>query len=142
MHKHLLQKTLFALLAAMAFLALGCQETSSATAQEKLTKEEARSAISKLVPDVTVISLEPSPMEGIWEVVIESKGEKGILYLDAAKKYVVAGQVVEISSGTNLTKQKFEQINKVEFDKIPLDDAIVLGSLDAKYKAVVFDDPD
>ncbi len=135
-------RLVLSLLIAAAFLAVGCQQSTSAVAAKKITKEEAEEALSPIVPDVKVISVEPSPVEGLWEVILESRGEKGIVYLDYAKKHLIAGQVLEVSSKANLTKQKFEQISRVEYEKIPLDDAMVMGNPKAKYKAVVFDDPD
>lgn len=142
MFKHLIARAALTLLLVPVLLAVGAWKSTSLAAEKELTKEEARAALSTLVPDVKIVSIAPSAVEGLWEVVIESKGEKGIVYMDRAKKNLVVGQIVDAATGKNYTKRKFDEISRVEFDRIPLEDALILGNPEAKYRAVVFDDPD
>jgi thiol:disulfide interchange protein DsbC len=110
--------------------------------KEVISKEEARKVLSVIAPDIKIISVEPSAVEGLWEVVVVTRGKNGVLYLDSARKNIISGSIIDINSRQNLTQIKFDEINKVDFSMIPLDDALVMGDPKAKHKVVVFDDPD
>jgi|GEM_PF-718993 len=106
-----------------------------------LTNEEAYNVIKQVIPDSKIIEVRSSPMKGLWEIALESKGTKGLLYLDYSKKLAFNGSIFEIKSNTNLTQKRYMEINKVDVSQIPLDDAIIMGNKEAKYKVIVFDDP-
>ena len=57
-------------------------------------------------------------------------------------EYILVGSLIKLSNGENLTKKKYELLTKVDFSSIPLEDSLVIGDPGAKYKVVVFDDPD
>jgi len=112
-----------------------------------LTKDDAASLLKDLIPNVKVVEVRVVPVKGMWEVDIESGGKKGPLYVDFSKKYVVSGSIVNIKEKKNLTQERAEELNKIvlskdDVSKIPLDDALVMGDKSAKYKVIVFDDPD
>lgn len=108
-----------------------------------LTKERAQGLLGPLLNGAKVISVAPSPLQGTWEVVLSMQGgEKTIVYLDDRKMLLVTGAIIDLRARTNITQIRQEEINTVDFSSIPLDDALVMGNRDAKYKVVVFDDPD
>jgi len=103
----------------------------------KLDKKDAEAIVKKLAPTGTVTEIKMSPVKGVWQVeVAAGEGKKGVLYLDFSKKYLMA-QIIPVES---IGKQP--PARKVDVSKIPLDDAIVLGSATAKKKVIVFTDPD
>jgi thiol:disulfide interchange protein DsbC len=93
-------------------------------------------------PSIEVLGVAMGPVEGLWEVVIEARGKKGIAYVDFSKEHVITGSVLKVSTKENLTSLRLYALSKIDLSTIPLDEAIVMGRADAKYKAVVFDDPD
>ncbi len=107
-----------------------------------LTADDAGRALKSLDPDIKILSINPAPIVGLWEVVIEAKGQKSIVYLDSEHKKVFLGSIVDVASRTNLTKKRFDEINKIDIALIPLDDALVMGDPKAKHTVIVFDDPD
>jgi thiol:disulfide interchange protein DsbC len=107
-----------------------------------LDKDQAAETLKKLIPDVKILEVQQGPIKGLWEVGMESGGKKGILYVDYSKKKIIAGNIFEIETKKNFTQESFQKINKVDFSSIPLENSIVMGNKDAKYKIVVFDDPD
>jgi thiol:disulfide interchange protein DsbC len=107
-----------------------------------LTLEEATSLITSMNPSIEVVGVAMGPVEGLWEVVIEARGKKGIAYVDFSKEHVITGSVLRVSTKENLTSLRLYALSKIDLSTIPLDEAIVMGRTDAKYKAVVFDDPD
>jgi thiol:disulfide interchange protein DsbC len=107
----------------------------------KISNEDAVNLIKENVPDVKVLEIRPAEVKGLWEFTIETKGQKGIVYVDFSKKYVISGSIFDIKNKSNLTQERFSEINKVDVSQIPLNDALVLGDKDAKFRVIVFDDP-
>ncbi|MCX7793844.1 MAG: DsbC family protein [Thermodesulfovibrionales bacterium] len=91
---------------------------------------------------VKVTGVTESPAKGIWEIFIQKDGKKGIIYLDFSKKFIMIGQIVELSTSKNITQERFTELNKIDTSKIPLDDALLMGDRKAKYRVIVFTDPD
>ena len=123
------------------------KKAASKTEKEKskageLNKEALQNALKGTIPDVKVVEARPSQVEGLTEVVIESRGQKGILYLDSSMKHIVSGSIIDLNTKVNFTQERFNEINKVDVATIPLDDALVLGDKNAKYRVIVFDDPE
>jgi thiol:disulfide interchange protein DsbC len=65
-----------------------------------------------------------------------------VVYVDFSKKYLISGALVDIKTKANLTQERFNEINKTDVSLIPLDDALVMGDIDAKKRVIVFTDPD
>jgi thiol:disulfide interchange protein DsbC len=107
-----------------------------------LNSDDATEVLKGLIPDVKVLDVRQAPLKGLWEVAIEAGGRKNIIYLDFSKKKVIAGNLVDIKTRTNYTQESFQRINKVDFSSIPLDKSVIMGDKDAKYKVIVFDDPE
>ncbi|HAM52231.1 MAG TPA: hypothetical protein DCP92_16635 [Nitrospiraceae bacterium] len=107
-----------------------------------LSKEEATTLLKELDPNIKVLEITTSPMKSLWEVDIETNGKKGLTYIDFSKKYLISGSIFTFQEKKNLTKERFEELTKVDPSKIPLDDALVMGDKNAKYKLIVFDDPE
>jgi thiol:disulfide interchange protein DsbC len=112
-----------------------------------ITKEQAKSIMDNLFPNVKIIHAQPSPITGLWEIGIDVNGIKAIVYLDYAKNHIISpqatgGNVVDLKTKTNLTQESLQNISKVDVSQIPLKDALFMGDEKAKYKVIVFDDPD
>jgi thiol:disulfide interchange protein DsbC len=84
-------------------------------------------------------------MIGLWEVSIMNKGRPGLFYVDFSKNFVVSGSIVEVKTGKNVTMEqvtKLQQSRRVDFSKIPLAQALVMGDAASPTKVAVFTDPD
>lgn len=89
-----------------------------------------------------VLDVKRSEVPGLWDVEAVYNGQKLPYYLDFSKSYLISGNVIKLKSNENVTQKNFVQMNKVDYAKIPLDDALVLGDAAAKHKIIVFDDPE
>ena len=103
-----------------------------------------------------VLAVELSELPGFWTVDAEKAGQKFPIFVDFSKKYVLAGSIIRIATGEDLTQQRMAQLNKgkaaaapssaaakkVDIKSIPVDDAILLGRADARSKVIVFTDPE
>jgi thiol:disulfide interchange protein DsbC len=112
------------------------------TESPNLTVDEALSLLKDLDPNIKVIAVKSSPIEGLWEVDIETGGRKVPVYVDFSKKHLISGSIFDIKEKKNLTQERLSEINKVDVSQIPLDDAVVMGDKNAKHRVIVFDDPD
>jgi thiol:disulfide interchange protein DsbC len=106
------------------------------------SKEQAIKTLSEMIPDIKVMNVTPSEIKGLWEISMESGGRKGIVYLDYSGKHLMAGNLFLLATKTNLTQEKMQDLTKIDVSQVPLKDALVMGDQDAKYKVIVFDDPD
>ncbi len=141
-----------AFLAASVFLAHrayafgGCEENCQKC--HSLDTKEVQQILSKMkAPDVKVLEIKMSPIGGLWEVAVEDRGMRGIMYVGFSKKYVVGGPIFEVETASNKTQQTLGEVNQkfekyVDTSKIPLDNALLLGEKDTNYKVIVFTDPD
>ncbi len=119
------------------------QPDASAATGKAPSIEEAALVVSKLDPTLKVLSVHPTAMPELWEVVIELKnGQKTVVYLNLDKKLLFAGTLFDMNSRTNLTKARQDDLNRVDFASISVDGDLVLGNPAAKKKVIVFDDPD
>jgi thiol:disulfide interchange protein DsbC len=107
-----------------------------------LTKDEALALLKELAPDINIVEIRESVVDGLWEVGVESGGKKAIVYIDSSRKYMVQGSIFDFKSKTNLTQERFTEFNKVDISLIPLDDAIVMGDKGAANRIIIFTDPD
>jgi thiol:disulfide interchange protein DsbC len=103
-----------------------------------------------------VLAVEFSEVPGFWTVDAEKAGQKFPIFIDFSKTYILAGSIIKIATGEDLTQQRITKLNngkapaapksaaarKVDFKSIPLDDAILLGRADANSKVIVFTDPE
>jgi thiol:disulfide interchange protein DsbC len=116
-----------------AAAAKGCSEC------HKLTKEEARKILAKMVDNV--VGVVQGPFPGVWEVDVARDGKTYPVYLDYSLKYLFNGQFIRLADMENLTGLRYQDLNRVDVASIPLKDAIRVGSPSAKKTVIVLSDP-
>jgi protein-disulfide isomerase len=137
-----MRKLFIILLLATTALISNIPDVFGAEESTKITNEDAQNALKDVIPDAKILDVRPAKIQGLWEIAVEAKGQKGIIYLDSSRNFAVFGSVIDLKTKTNLTQERTSELNKVDVSTIPLDDALVLGEKDAKYRVIVFDDPD
>ncbi len=87
----------------------------------------------------TIEAVKPSPIPGLYTVT----ATQGVLYVDAAGKYVLQGQLYDMQTRENLTEaHQVASLPKVDWRTLDLRDAIKTVKGNGKRKLVVFSDPD
>ena len=89
-----------------------------------------------------VIEANPTPIAGIYEVVLETGGRKEIIYSDKSGNYAVMGALIDIQNKTDVTEKRLADISKVDFDKLPLEAAVKEVRGNGSRRVAVFSDPD
>jgi len=119
---------------------MDCQKCHS------LNNQEVKVILQNLkIPQAEIVKIQLSPVKGLWEITIADKGKRGLFYVDFSKKYILRGPIFEIKSGTDKTSEHLARIpetRKVDFSRIPLQNALVMGNDQATHKVAVFTDPD
>jgi thiol:disulfide interchange protein DsbC len=90
------------------------------------------------ITDLKIDAVRPSPIEGLYEV----KSGHNIFYSNAkGTRLIAGGHIFDTRTHEDLTEDRLEQINHIDWSVLPLDKAIVSG--DPKGMAVaIFTDPD
>ncbi len=134
------------LVPARAFAFGGCEEDCMKC--HSMNTQDVQQILTKLgAAEAKPLDIKLSPVKGLWEVIIEDKGTRGVMYIGFSKRHVVAGPIFEVDTGTNKTQETFEKVNRglvryVDYAKIPLDKSLIIGEKNAKYRVAVFTDPD
>ena len=115
------------------------------TSCHTLTPTEATGYLKKI--GVTVTSVRQSPSRGLFELLVEKDGQKGILFMDYGKKHFIQGAVVNIEKLEQVIAHKNElpqpkQVTSVDVKSIPAQLAVVMGNPKGTKKLYVFTDPD
>lgn len=87
--------------------------------------------------EAQVKSVSQSPVPGLYEVVINNS----IVYTDAGGKYLIQGEILEVKTGYNITQARESEINKVNWNEFPLQNAVKVVRGNGARKMVVFADP-
>jgi len=111
-----------------------------------LTNQEMKEILRDLkAPDAEILKVQASPIRGLWEVTISNKGKPALFYVDFSKNFIVSGSIIEVKTGKNKTMErvtKLQEDRRVDFSKIPLNRALVMGDAASSKKVAVFTDPD
>jgi len=103
-----------------------------------MEKKEAEGIIKKGVPNGSVTDVKMAVVPGLWQIDFDAEGKHGTLFVDFAKKHLLVVQrIVSLDEVGKPAAQR-----KIEFPKLPLKQALIMGPTHAKKKVAVFTDPD
>lgn len=78
-----------------------------------------------------------TPMNGLWEVRVGSD----ILYTDAEGNFVIQGSLIDAKLKRNLTEARIEKLSAIDFEMLPVKDAVTIVRGNGKRRMAVFEDP-
>jgi thiol:disulfide interchange protein DsbC len=117
-----------ALLSATYSAVLPAAEDAAARLQKTLAER---------FPDIKVERVGPSVLPGLYEVV--TPGE--IVYADASGDHLILGQIMDVKTRENLTQQRWNELNKIDFAALPFQHAIKIVKGQGRRKLAIFEDP-
>ncbi len=82
-------------------------------------------------------SVRTTPVAGLVEVKVGSE----LIYSTLNGDYIIQGSVIDTKTQRNLTEERLEEVNRVDFASFPMKDAVVWKSGTGARKLVVFADP-
>ncbi|HWP01127.1 MAG TPA: DsbC family protein [Methylococcus sp.] len=108
---------------------------TAAAADETRAVEE---AVMNVLPGMKPESIRPSPLAGIYEVVVGPK----LFYVSADGKYLIQGTLVDLKSREDLTEPKLAAARLGALEKMGENNMIVFKPKMGKHVAYVFTDID
>ncbi len=106
----------------------------AASADEAQIRKNLAERLSNLPP---IDEVSKTPIPGIFEVRIGSE----VVYTDESGNHLIQGTVVDTRSRINLTEARISKLTAIDFDALPLKDAIVWKNGTGARRLAVFADP-
>lgn len=98
-----------------------------------------RKNLQERLPQLPPIEeIRATAMPGLYEVRV---GPAGIFYTDAQGDFLIQGAMMDTKTRRNLTEERINALNAIDFSTLPLKDAIVFKSGNGRRKLAVFEDP-
>jgi len=120
----------------LATLALAATLMFAATAQAN--ESVIRKALTAQFPSANIASVKKTPYSGLFEVYLDGQ----LIYVDAKAQYVFAGDVIDLKSRANLTQERLNRLQAIDWNTLPLKDALKTVKGKGERKLVVFSDVD
>jgi thiol:disulfide interchange protein DsbC len=84
-----------------------------------------------------ISAVRSTPVPGLYEVAIGND----VVYADATARYLVQGEIIDLKTGANLTEQRSNDLNRIKWSDLPLNDAIKVVRGKGTRQIAVFADP-
>lgn len=98
-----------------------------------------KKAVEAAYPKFKVDSVTKTPFSGLYEVYMGGQ----IIYTDEKMSFLIAeGRLVDPKTKKDLTGERMEELNKIDFATLPLDQAIKVVKGNGSRKLAVFSDVD
>jgi thiol:disulfide interchange protein DsbC len=97
-----------------------------------------KKALEKSMPTAKIVSIKPSEIKGVQEVVLGSS----IYYVSDDGKYLLQGRLIDVANRVDLTELKLGATRKTALEKMGTDNMIVFKPKIGKYKVYIFTDID
>jgi|KBSMisStandDraft_5_1062788.scaffolds.fasta_scaffold75703_3 thiol:disulfide interchange protein DsbC len=96
-----------------------------------------RATLKERIPELHIEAIHPGPVPGLYELNAGSE----LLYINEAGTLIFAGRMIDTKSRRDLTAERWNTLNAVSFDSLPLNLAIKTVRGDGSRKLAVFADP-
>ena len=111
-------------------------------AADLVTKVKGMQIVKNLFGDQVKV-LEAKDLGSLYEVVASVPGrDKQIVYVTKDGYYMLTGGSLVNKDKVNLTKDRYDEVNKVDVSKLPLKDAIVIKKGSGAKQLFLITDPD
>ncbi|XRD81651.1 DsbC family protein [Dyella halodurans] len=115
-------------------LALNACAASEAAAPG--SEDVVRKAVLSVEPTATIDSIKPAQLPGFYQVITSGL----MLYVSADGKYVMNGDLLDLTAKKNLSEAGWAAFRKAELAKVPESARIVFGPANPRYRVTVFTD--
>lgn len=119
-------------------VALASLLSTSFVSAQNATEQKVKIEVQKQLGDrAKVTAVRSTPISGLYEVAIGSD----VVYADASARYLIQGEVIDLKTGINLTEQRSNDLNRIKWADLPLNDAIKVVRGKGTRQIAVFADP-
>lgn len=97
-----------------------------------------RKMVAERMPTAPKIDVvRQAPLPGLWEVIIGNE----VRYTDSTVSFLFEGDLIDLKARKNLTEERVNQLNRVDFAALPFKDAVTWKNGTGKRRIAVFADP-
>jgi thiol:disulfide interchange protein DsbC len=90
-------------------------------------------------PGVKIVEIRPTTVDGVFEL---QSDQGALMYTDASASFLfTGGNLIDAKSKVNLTQARTQQLQKIVWSELQLENAIVFKRGDGTRKLAVFADP-
>lgn len=132
-----MSKFVLVMLSALMASCGNAQDTTKDPAQAPTEAEVLKLIEPRLGPDVKVDAIKVTPYGGLYEIRIGND----ILYTEKTGTYIFEGHVIDMTTRTDMTRERIDELTKVKFSDLPFDKALKTVKGDGKRVIAVFEDP-
>jgi thiol:disulfide interchange protein DsbC len=119
----------------LLLLGLATLSPASAWAQESAIR---KNLADRLPAFSKIDEVSKTPMNGLYEVRVN---DSDIFYTDAEGNFLLQGNLIDTRAKRNLTEERMDKLNAIDFGALPLKDAFAVVRGNGKRKMAVFEDP-
>ena len=120
-------------LALCSLLLAGAAQAAAGKVESQIMK-----TLHQRFPQVPIETVQPSPVPGLYEVI---SGDK-LLYVDASGDHLILGKMIDTRTKMDLTQDAIDSRYSIDFNALPLGDAIKIVRGNGSRKLALFEDPD
>ena len=102
-----------------------------------ISTEQVRKGFEQRFPGLGITEVSNTPFPGLFEIRIGTD----LVYVDAEVNYVLQGSLIDARTRNDLTAQRLAKLSEVDFDTLPLENAIKQVKGDGSRRIAVFEDP-
>lgn len=125
-----MQNRLLAACVALLFTVSGVHAHDSVDAKLK-------SKLEQRLPGIKVQAVHALSWSGVYEVITSDE----IIYADASGDHLIVGKMMDTATHSNLTEERWNEVNKIDFDRLPFEQAIRIVKGNGVRKLAIFEDP-
>lgn len=129
---------LFTTLAAVTLFAALPANSAAVSKTDAKAAATIKQNLETRFPDVKVVSVQPSPFPGLYEVFTGDT----VSYSDSTGDRVFTGNLIDTRTKRSITTERVDQLNTIDFKALPLDRAIKVVKGNGRRQVAVFTDPD
>ncbi|RMA97842.1 DsbC family protein [Hydrogenothermus marinus] len=103
---------LFSIVLALSLISISVKAQESCLSNSDVSIKDVKKALAPLLGNAKVLSVSDSPVDGLYEVIVEVNGKKIPVYLDCSMEYLISGEIISIKERKSLTREKVTKLNQ------------------------------
>lgn len=111
---------------------------SSSALAESTANEAIKKSLGQILPDVTTDQINPSPVEGISEVLLGPQ----VVYVTNDGRYLFQGNLIDLKTRTDISEDRRKQIRLDALNQVGDDKMIIFPAKQPRHTVTVFTDVD
>jgi len=91
---------------------------NTCVSDSSISLDKVEKALKPIVGNAKPVSVNASPVDNLYEVILEVNGRKIPVYVDCSLNYLITGEIIDIKNKKSITREKVAQLKKEEAKKV------------------------